>query len=134
MKIIHVWEFRMQKLDGYSFSQETTFFSLIYSYIYCSISGIQISKSNIIKKKTGRSFTSPHSATMTFDQIKYISIKHVLLLSDSIDTRTTFSKISSRNISKYSAYTFLKDTLGILMCQSSLVWITTRSSCYNILF
>lgn len=134
MKIIHVWEFRMQRLDGYSFSQETTFFSLIYSYIYCSISGIQISKSNIIKKKTGRSFTSPHSATMTFDQIKYISIKYVLLLSDSIDTRTTFSKTSSRNISKYSAYTFLKDTLGILMCQSSLVWITTRSSCYNILF
>lgn len=134
MKIIHVWEFRMQRLDGYSFSQETTFFSLIYSYIYCSISGIQISKSNIIKKKTGRSFTSPHSATMTFDQIKYISIKYVLLLSDSIDTRTTFSKTSSRNISKYSAYTFLKDTLGILMCQSSLVWITTRSSCYNTLF
>lgn len=134
MKIIHVWEFRMQRLDGYSFSQETTFCSLIYSYIYCSISGIQISKSNIIKKKTGRSFTSPHSATITFDQIKYISIKHVLLLSDSIDTRTTFSKTSSRNISKYSAYTFLKDTLGILMCQSSLVWITTRSSCYNILF
>lgn len=134
MKIIHVWEFRMQRLDGYSFSQETTFFSLIYSYIYCSISGIQISKSNIIKKKTGRSFTSPHSATMTFDQIKYISIKYVLLLSDSIDTRTTFSKTSSRNISKYSAYTFLKDTLGILMCQSSLVWITTRRSCYNILF